>query len=126
MKTLKLPTQTKPVLWGVAAGAAAMAFIGFTWGGWVTGGSAESAAQLRISDAVVVALAPVCAERFRRMGDAAVQLVELKKADPWSQGEFVEKGGWASVPGTNPPEQVAAVAKACAEMLASAETAPKQ
>jgi hypothetical protein len=47
-------------------------------------------------------------------------LVELKKIDTWSQGEFVEKGGWATVPGTNPPEQVTGVAKACASMLADA------
>ncbi len=27
-------------LWGAAAGAAAIAVVGFTWGGWMTGGNA--------------------------------------------------------------------------------------
>ena len=33
---------------------------------------------------------------------------------------FGQKGGWATVPGENPPEQVSAVAKACAQLLSSA------
>jgi hypothetical protein len=44
-------------------------------------------------------------------------LVALKKVDSWSQGDFVEKGGWATVPGSNPPTQVTAVAQACALLL---------
>jgi hypothetical protein len=43
----------------------------------------------------------------------------MKKVDSWAQGEYVEKGGWATVPGENPPEQVSAVAKACAQLLSS-------
>ena len=120
--TMKIPADTKPALWGAAGGAIAAAIIGFTWGGWVTGGSAEKSALARTSDAVVVALAPVCVEKFRQTSDSSVQLAALKKVDAWSQGDFVEKGGWANVPGDNPPAQVSAVAKACAETLASAET----
>ncbi|TMH06469.1 MAG: hypothetical protein E6H79_06580 [Betaproteobacteria bacterium] len=122
---MKIPIETKPALWGAAGGAAAMAFVGFTWGGWVTAGKAETMVQTRVSEAVVGALAPVCAERFRHTGGAPANLVELKKVAAWSQGEFVEKGGWAKGPGSNSPEQVTAVAKACAELLASADTMPK-
>jgi hypothetical protein len=74
----------------------------------------------RAHAAVVDALAPICVDKFRHASDATAQLVELKKVDTWSQGEFVEKGGWATVTGTNPPEQVTAVARACASMLARA------
>jgi hypothetical protein len=117
---MKIPIETKPALWGVAGGAAALAIIGFTWGGWVTGGKAEATAVQRVNAAVIEALAPICADKFMHAGNATAKLAELKTVDPWSQGEFVEKGGWATVPGTNPPEQVTAVAKACASMLASA------
>jgi alpha/beta superfamily hydrolase len=117
---MKLPIETKPTLWGVAGGAAALAIIGFSWGGWVTGGTAETTAVKRAHAAVVDALAPICVDKFRHASDATAQLVELKKVDTWSQGEFVEKGGWATVTGTNPPEQVTAVARACASMLARA------
>ena len=115
---MKIPIETKPVLWGVAGGAIALAIVGFTWGGWVTGSKAETSAVMRINDAVVVALAPVCVDKFQHAGDAPANLVALKKVETWSQGEFVEKGGWAAVPGTNSAERVTAVARACAVLLA--------
>jgi hypothetical protein len=97
-----------------------MSIVGFTWGGWVTGGRAATDATQRANSAVVVALAPVCVERFQHTTDVAANLAALKKVDAWSQGDFVEKGGWATMPGVNPPEQVSAVAKACAILLAGA------
>jgi hypothetical protein len=115
---MKIPVETKPVVWGMAGGAVLAAIVGFTWGGWVTGGKAETTALLRVNDAVVVALAPVCVDKFQRAGDASANLATLKKVDTWSQGDFVEKGGWATVPGTNSSERVSAVAKACAVLLA--------
>jgi hypothetical protein len=115
---MKIPIETKPVLWGVAGGAIALAIVGFTWGGWVTGSKAETTAVMRINDAVVGALAPVCVDKFQHAGDASANLVALKKVETWSQGDFVEKGGWATVPGTNSAERVTAVARACAVLLA--------
>ena len=90
------------------------------WGGWVTGGSAEATAAQRANAAVVVALAPVCVERFQRANDVPANLAALKKVDAWSQGDFIEKGGWATAPGSKPSEQASAVAKACALLLAPA------
>lgn len=114
---MKIPVETKPFLWGIAGGALAMAFVGFTWGGWVTGSKAESVASQRATDAVVAALAPICVDKFQHAGDASANSAALKKTDSWSQGEFVEKGGWATVPGPKNPDQVSAVAKACAALL---------
>jgi hypothetical protein len=117
---MNIPIETKPALWGVAGGAAALAIVGFGWGGWITGGKAEATALMRVNDAVVVALAPVCVDKFQRAGDASANIAALKKIDTWSQGDFVEKGGWATVPGTNSSERVSAVARACAVLLAGA------
>ena len=96
-----------------------MAIVGFSWGGWVTGGKAETDATQRAHAAVVVALAPICVEKFQRTSNVSANLAAFKKVDSWSQGDFVEKGGWATVPGSNSPEQVTAVARACALLLAS-------
>ena len=115
---MKIPVETKPAIWGVAGGAIALAIVGFTWGGWVTGSKAEADATQRAKAAVIVALAPVCVEKFQHTTDVSTNLAALKKADSWSQGDFVEKGGWATVPGSGTPEQVSAVAKACAALLA--------
>ena len=117
---MKIPIETKPAFWGFAGGAIAAAIVGFTWGGWVTGGRAEADATQRANAAVVVALAPVCVEKFQKNADVAANLVALKKADSWSQGDFVEKGGWATVTGSKSPQQVTEVAKACATLLSGA------
>ena len=117
---MKFPVETKPALWGIAGGAIAAAIVGFSWGGWVTGGKADAEATQRANAAVVSALAPVCVERFQRATDVSANLAALKKVDSWSQGDFVEKGGWATAPGSKPPEQLSAVAKACASLLAPA------
>jgi len=114
---MKLPVETKPAAWGVAGGAIALAIVGFSWGGWVTGAKSEATAVERANNAVVAALAPVCVEKFRHTADAAANLTALKKLDSWSQGDFVEKGGWATLPGSNSPEQVSALARACAQLL---------
>ena len=116
---MKIPVETKPVLWGVAGGAITLAIAGFSWGGWVTGGKADTDATQRANNAVVVALAPVCVAKFQSAPEVSANLAALKKVDSWSQGDFVEKGGWATVPGKNSPEQVSAVAKACASLLTS-------
>jgi hypothetical protein len=114
---MKIPTDMEPALWGVAGGALALAIGGFTLGGWTTGSRAEAAAVERANAAVVSALAPICVERFQRTSDVSANLATLRKTASWSQGDFVEKGGWATLPGSNPPDQVSAVAKACALLL---------
>jgi hypothetical protein len=59
-----------------------------------------------------------CASRTSSGGaDVGVKLAELKKADSWSRGEFIEKGGWATFSDSKSPERVSSVARACAELL---------
>jgi len=114
---MNIPVETKPALWGALIGAIVITIVGFTWLGWSTRSAADAMARTRASDAVIVALAPVCVERFQRASGAAEALSELKKVETWSQGEFIEKGGWATVAGTPPSDQGLAVARACASLL---------
>lgn len=119
---MEISKETKaavpPALWGAAAGAIALAIVGFNWGGWVTGGSAETLAKSRAATAVVAALTPICVDKFRQAADASANLAEMKKAAyVWDQSKFVEKGGWATMPGSTEPNS--AVARACAESLGS-------
>jgi alpha/beta superfamily hydrolase len=115
---MKIPVETKPTLWGIAIGAVALAIAGFSWGGWVTSSRAETDASSRAKTAVVTALTPICVERFQHAVDFPANSAALKKADTWSRAELVEKGGWATMPGPANPDQVSAVAKTCAEVLA--------
>lgn len=105
----------KRLLQGIVAGAIATMVIGFYWGGWVTGKTAKEMAEKSATSAVVTALAPICVDKFQRAAGAPANMAELKKVSSWQQGSFVEKGGWATMPGTEAPDS--AVARACAEML---------
>ena len=116
---MNIPAATKPALWGAIAGAAALAFIGFNWAGWVTANSAETFAKERASKAVIAALAPICHDNFRRGSDVAAQTVELKKINSWDQAGFIEKGGWTKMPGVAAGNRD--VARACAELIIAAK-----
>jgi hypothetical protein len=107
------------LLQGVAAGAIATLVIGFGWGGWMLGGSAKELADNAASSAVVAAIAPICADQFQRSADAASNLTALKKTDSWQQAAYVEKGGWAVMPGSKAVDS--GVPQACAALLSAAK-----
>src|SRR5437868_5964219 len=88
------------LLQGAAAGVAVTLIVGFYWGGWVTGGTAREMVQRGSTSAVVAALSPICVDKFQRSADVAVNLVEFKKISSYQQGSFIEKGGWATLPGS--------------------------
>jgi hypothetical protein len=106
----------KRLLQGVAIGAVMTMTIGFYWAGWKLGSTAMEMAQKSSSAAVVAVLAPICVDKFQHATDSSSTLVELKKISSWQQASFVEKGGWASFPGSATVDS--AVARACGEMLA--------
>ena len=114
---MQVPPQVKPACWGAVGGAIALAFIGFSWAGWVTGGTAETMARQRANEAVVAALAPICVDNFRRTPDATAQQVELNKVRSWERSSFVAKRGWATMPGSSSPDS--GVARACAELISN-------
>jgi hypothetical protein len=113
---MQIPVWFKPGAWGAVFGAAGIMIVGFSYFGWVLGGTAERMATARAETAVVAGFVPVCVDRFRRMPDAAARLTQLKQVSTWQRREFVERGGWATVPGNDRPNSN--VASACADSLA--------
>jgi hypothetical protein len=111
VKIVDIQSKLKPALLGAVGGAIAVAIIGFSWGGWVTG----SSAKLTTQHAIVASLAPICVSQFQQSANAVVRLAEMKKIGAWDQGAFVQKAGWATMPGSTEPD--AAVAKACAGLI---------
>ena len=107
----------KPWIQGAIAGAIGLAIVGFTWGGWVTGGTAAKERTVASRDAVIAALAPVCVERFRAQPDAVVQADALVKTSSYERGSLIEKSGFATMPGSKSVDTD--VARACAEILAT-------
>jgi hypothetical protein len=110
------------LLQGVAIGAVASMVIGFSWGGWVTGGAATKLANERADTAVVAALTPICVEKFLQNNDAKANLATLQKISTnWEQGQYLENGGWATRPGATSSDYH--LARACAEKLVQLKTA---
>jgi hypothetical protein len=105
------------LLQGAAAGAVVTLIIGFNWGGWVTGGTAKEMVQRSTTSALVSALSPICVDKFQQSAEAATNMVEFKKVSSYQQGSFIEKGGWATLPGSDRADS--AVARACGEMLSN-------
>jgi hypothetical protein len=103
------------LLQGAFAGFLATVVIGFGWGGWTLGSTAKENAVKSAAAAVVAALAPLCADKFRQAVDAPANMVELKKTSSWQQDTYIEKGGWATFPGMGSPDR--GVAQACANLL---------
>jgi hypothetical protein len=115
MRSMKVSPSLRPGIWGAVIGAAVISVLGFSIFGWTLGGTAERMARKRAQTAVVDVLAPICVERFRQQADVAAKLTEFNKASVWDRRLIIEKGGWATVPGTDTANSAAATA--CAERL---------
>jgi hypothetical protein len=114
---MKIPASTEPFLLGAAAGAIALAVIGFNWGGWVTEAKAQQRASVLVDKSMVALLAPICVAQFEKDPKAEASLATLVGTDRWDQADYVSKGGWATMPGsTAAPNRD--VAEACAKTLA--------
>ena len=77
----------KRLLQGAAVGAVATMFVGFYWGGWSLGSTTDKIAKERSDLAVITVLAPVCADKFRALPDAAGE------ASRAFEGQLVEASG---------------------------------
>ena len=114
---MNLPIWLKPAAYGAVAGAAAIAIAGFSWGGWVTGGSAREMADNQAQLEVVAALVPVCVEQSRLDPNAASTLASLEDESRYKRSDMLMTTGWATMPGSTDPNR--AVAKACMDTLAA-------
>ena len=104
----------KRLLQGAVAGAIATIFVGFHWGGWSLASTADKMAKEQSELAVVAALAPVCADKFRAQPDAAAKTVALSKVDSWKREDEFPKE-FVTLPGETSPSS--ALVKACYALL---------
>ncbi len=103
---------TKKVVFGFAVAAVVLTLIvGFNWGGWVTGGTAQAMAN----DAVVQRLASICVAQFDQDPGNGQKLSELKEKNSYQRDDYVKEQGWATLPGDEKPD--GKVADACAKLL---------
>lgn len=108
------PTKTSVFWFGLVAAVLTM-IVGFTWGGWVTGGTARRMAEASSEEAVAKRMAPMCVIRFKADPNRGEKLKQLREVSAWEQAEFVKKQGWATMPGEREPES--RTADECVKLL---------
>ncbi len=108
------------LLQGAAAGAVATIVVGFYWGGWSLGSTADKMAKERSELAVVAALAPGCVAQFRALPDAEAKQVALSKVDSWKRRDEFPKE-FVTLPGKSYPSS--ALVDACYTLLLAPKSA---
>ena len=103
------------VFWSCMASVVLTMIVGFSWGGWVTGGTAQRNSEVKVEDAIVGRLTPFCVVQVNQDPKKTQKLKELKEISTWEQGEYVKKQGWATMPGEREPES--RVATECAKLI---------
>jgi hypothetical protein len=108
------PTKTM-VFWLVVACIILTMIVGFSWGGWVTGGTAQRTANTTASTAVIERLTSICVNQFDQDPAKAQKLQSLKEASTYQRTGYVTDQGWATMPGEEKADSK--VAGACAKRL---------
>jgi hypothetical protein len=99
--------------WGLILGAGAAMFIGFNWGGWITGSKSLAATEA----AILSTRAAICVAQFAKAPKYQERLKEMKATNSWERSALIEKGGWDRMPGDAKAEPT--VGRACADGLES-------
>jgi hypothetical protein len=98
---MKIPVWVKPGLWGAAAGAIAMAIIGFTQLGWTTSATAEQLAQERARTAVVAGfVSPLRGDRAREIPVRDIIVLGQQHGDEGRLGDLGKREISRRCPGT--------------------------
>ena len=111
---------TKAVwFWSVGGAVVATMIIGFTWGGWTTGGTADEMATDAREQGRAQLAANICVDRFLASPEVAVNLAALKDESSYQRDNFIDEGGWVTFAGMEQP--VEGAAEICASQLAETD-----
>lgn len=112
---MNTPEWLKPGIYGALIGAVFVGVVGFTWGGWVTGGTANDRAMAMSRDDVVASMVPVCLDMARSDPSRADKLATIQAASTYQRRDALMAAGWATMPGTDAPNRD--IAQACLAAL---------
>ncbi|MBK3745421.1 hypothetical protein G3A39_40360 [Paraburkholderia aspalathi] len=103
--------------WSVAGAAVLTMVVGFTAGGWTTGGTSAKLVENATREARAELVANLCVQNFANGPDASAKLTELKDTSSYQRSSFITKGGWDKIVGME--KDAPGAAKLCAEQLAA-------
>ncbi len=105
----------KPGIYGALGGAVLTMVVGFSWGGWVTGGGATEMATVQAKNEVISALVPICLQIAQDDPERTTKLATITEASTYQRRDAVMEAGWATVPGSEAPNRD--LAQACIQGL---------
>ena len=103
------------ILGSAAGGAVVLAIIGFAWGGWVTGNTAQQMAATTAENAVVDRLAPSCVEQYNQDPEKDQKFKNMMEMNAWERHSYVADQGWSTMVGEKDPTDK--VSRKCAESI---------
>lgn len=115
---MKIGEMVQPVVIGLVAGAAATAFVGFYWAGWVTTGKANEMAAQRSTVAVAEVMVPYCVAAALADPNYETLFATMKTGTSYDRTQIVSRAGWATPIGATTPN--AALASSCQTKLTEA------
>ncbi len=105
-----------PFIIGVVAGAFFMPIVGFTSMGWKLDTKAQAMATDAAAAEIKKVLVPACVAQFNADPDVAAHRAAMKGMQMFNpRMDYVEKGGWAKMPGQSASESN--IARYCTEAL---------
>ena len=107
--------KIKLLLGGAAGGAIVLAIIGFAWGGWVTGNTAQQMAATAAENSVVNRLATICVEQYNQDPEKDQKLKTMMEKRAYERGEYIGEQGWATMLGEKNPDSK--TSRKCAELI---------
>jgi hypothetical protein len=75
----------------------------------------KGVAEEMAEDAVANRLAPICVAQFNQDSEKTQKLKKLEETDTYKIADYLEKQGWATMPGEEKPDSK--VAEACVKLL---------
>jgi hypothetical protein len=102
---MNTPEWLIPGLVGAALGGVAVAAVGFTTVGWMTGARAGAMAQQMGRDRVMAAMVPVCVERSRADPARLAHLATIGQASGPGRRDALMTTGWANMPDSQTPDR---------------------
>lgn len=108
--------------WSVAGAVVLTMIVGFTAGGWTTGGTATEMAEDAARTARAELVANLCVERFVTGPNASQKLAELKDTSSYQRDTFITEGGWIKLAGMD--RDAPGAADRCADELVAMEALP--
>ena len=91
---MNTPEWLKPGIYGAVIGAVFVGVVGFSWDGWVTGGTANDRAMAMSRTDVVASLVPACLDMARSDPAQADKLATIRAASTYQRRYTLMTAGW--------------------------------